>query len=137
MVSAENWSRKNASDGLNSPRYRCILIQREMCPSAIVILHIQEGLCCKLWLADNGRLRLAPWRGVAAMNKIKNEFGGRHFTADVILWAVRWYLQFPISYRDLERMGPIEAFPWIIRPCRAGRSATRLRSRSGCARIFK
>ena len=34
------------------------------------------GLCCKLWLADNGRLRLAPWRGVAAMNKIKNEFGG-------------------------------------------------------------
>jgi transposase-like protein len=38
------------------------------------------------------------------MNKSKNEFGGRHFTADVILWAVRWYLQFPISYRDLERM---------------------------------
>ena len=22
----------------------------------------------------------------------------------MILWAVRWYLQFPISYRDLERM---------------------------------
>ena len=38
------------------------------------------------------------------MDKIKNEFRGRHFTADVILWAVRWYLQFPISYRDLERM---------------------------------
>ncbi len=38
------------------------------------------------------------------MNKSKNEFGGRHFTADVILWAARWYLQFPISYRDLERM---------------------------------
>ena len=37
------------------------------------------------------------------MNKSKNEFGGRHFTADVILWAVRWYLQFPIGYRDLER----------------------------------
>jgi IS6 family transposase len=26
------------------------------------------------------------------------------FPAEVILWAVRWYLQFPISYRDLERM---------------------------------
>src|SRR5208337_4739584 len=38
------------------------------------------------------------------MNKSKNEFGGRHFTADVILWAVRWYLQFPVSFRDLERM---------------------------------
>ena len=38
------------------------------------------------------------------MNKSKNEFGGRHFMADVILWAVRWRLQFPISNRDLERM---------------------------------
>ncbi|QRM33661.1 IS6 family transposase [Microvirga sp. VF16] len=34
----------------------------------------------------------------------KNPFKGRHFTAEIILWAVRWYLQFPISYRDLERM---------------------------------
>ncbi len=24
--------------------------------------------------------------------------------AEVILWAVRWYLQFPIGYRDLECM---------------------------------
>jgi transposase, IS6 family len=31
-------------------------------------------------------------------------FKGRQFTAEVILWAVRWYLQFPISYRDLELM---------------------------------
>jgi IS6 family transposase len=31
-------------------------------------------------------------------------FRGFRFPADVILWAVRWYLQFPISYRDLERM---------------------------------
>jgi hypothetical protein len=29
---------------------------------------------------------------------------GRRFTAEVILWAVRWYLMFPISYRDLELM---------------------------------
>jgi len=34
----------------------------------------------------------------------KNPFKGRQFTAEVILWAVRWYLQFPISYRDLECM---------------------------------
>jgi transposase-like protein len=32
------------------------------------------------------------------------DFKGRHFTAEVILWAVRWYLMFPISYRDLELM---------------------------------
>ncbi|WP_052215065.1 IS6 family transposase [Belnapia sp. F-4-1] len=31
-------------------------------------------------------------------------FRGRQFTAEVILWAVRWYLMFPISYRDLELM---------------------------------
>jgi transposase, IS6 family len=33
-------------------------------------------------------------------------FKGRQFTAEVILWAVRWYLMFPISYRDLELMLP-------------------------------
>ena len=31
-------------------------------------------------------------------------FKGRQFTTEVILWAVRWYLMFPISYRDLELM---------------------------------
>jgi IS6 family transposase len=31
-------------------------------------------------------------------------FRGFHFPAEVILWAVRWYLSFPISYRDLELM---------------------------------
>jgi IS6 family transposase len=34
----------------------------------------------------------------------KNPFKGRQFTAEIILWAVRWYLQFSISSRDLERM---------------------------------
>ena len=31
-------------------------------------------------------------------------FRGFRFPAEVILWAVRWYLQFPLSDRDLERM---------------------------------
>lgn len=31
-------------------------------------------------------------------------FKGRHFTSEVILWALRWYLAFPISYRDLSAM---------------------------------
>jgi transposase-like protein len=34
----------------------------------------------------------------------KNLFKGRQFTAEIILWAIRWYLQFPISYRDLACM---------------------------------
>jgi transposase-like protein len=31
-------------------------------------------------------------------------FKDRQFIAEVILWAVRWYLMLPISYRDLELM---------------------------------
>ena len=33
-----------------------------------------------------------------------NCFKGRQFSEDVILWAVRWYRMFPVSYRDLELM---------------------------------
>src|SRR4051812_5064956 len=38
------------------------------------------------------------------MTDAARAFPGFRFPAEVILWAVRWYLQFPISYRDLERM---------------------------------
>src|SRR4051812_40005178 len=38
------------------------------------------------------------------MGKREHPFKGRQFTSEVILWAVRWYLQFPISYHDLELM---------------------------------
>jgi IS6 family transposase len=31
-------------------------------------------------------------------------FKGRHVASEVILWALRWYLAFPISYRDLASM---------------------------------
>ena len=31
-------------------------------------------------------------------------FKGQHFASEVILWALRWYLAFPISYRDLAAM---------------------------------
>ncbi len=31
-------------------------------------------------------------------------FRGCRFPAEVILWAVRWYLRFPVSSRDLERL---------------------------------
>jgi hypothetical protein len=34
--------RENAPDSLNSPRYRRILIQRQMCPGAAVITHIRK-----------------------------------------------------------------------------------------------
>jgi transposase, IS6 family len=40
----------------------------------------------------------------AARVRPDQPFKGRQFTTEVILWAVRWYLMFPISYRDLELM---------------------------------
>ncbi|WP_406586463.1 IS6 family transposase [Asaia lannensis] len=33
-----------------------------------------------------------------------SDFKGRHFRGKVILWAVRWYCRYGISYRDLETM---------------------------------
>lgn len=33
-----------------------------------------------------------------------SDFKGRHFRGEVILWAVRWYCRYGISYRDLETM---------------------------------
>ena len=35
---------------------------------------------------------------------MSNDFKGRHFQGEVILWAVRWYCRYGISYRELEEM---------------------------------
>src|SRR6476660_1858433 len=48
---------------------------------------------------------MARWHQASAA-KQAGSFKGRQFIAEVILWAVRWYLMFPISYRDLELMLP-------------------------------
>jgi transposase-like protein len=31
-------------------------------------------------------------------------FKWRHFAADIILWTVRWYLRYALSYRDVEEL---------------------------------
>ncbi|EPZ4725944.1 IS6 family transposase, partial [Shigella flexneri] len=33
-----------------------------------------------------------------------NPFKGRHFQRNIILWAVRWYCKYGISYRELQEM---------------------------------
>jgi hypothetical protein len=62
-------------------------------------------LCCILallvWLGTTGGITR---QRRAARVPHDQDFKGRQFTAEVILWAVRWYLMFPISYRDLELM---------------------------------
>ncbi len=32
------------------------------------------------------------------------EFKGSHFEREVILWSVRWYVAYPLSYRQLDEM---------------------------------
>lgn len=33
-----------------------------------------------------------------------SDFKWRHFQGEIILWAVRWYCRYGVSYRDLEQM---------------------------------
>jgi IS6 family transposase len=65
-----------------------------------------EGrLCCILVLpVQLDKNRGTTRRRRATQVRRDRAFKGRQFNAEVILWAVRWYLMFPISYRDLELM---------------------------------
>lgn len=62
-----------------------------------------------------------------------SDFKGRHFEGEIVLWAVRWYCRYGVSYRDLEQMmaerGVLVDHSTIIAGCRD----TRPRSRSGYA----
>jgi transposase-like protein len=62
------------------------------------------GLCCKAFGAARTRHNRCRIRGCGAAVAQDQAFKGRQFTSEVIVWAVRWYLMFPISYRDLELM---------------------------------
>jgi hypothetical protein len=42
--------------------------------------------------------------GRAQWLRIRAGRQGRHFTFELILWALRWYLAFPVSSRDLASM---------------------------------
>lgn len=42
--------------------------------------------------------------GQADWDSVMIDFKGSHFERDVILWGVRWYVAYPISYRHLEEM---------------------------------
>ena len=60
-----------------------------------------------------------------------SEFKWRQFEGEVILWAVRWYCRYGISYRDLEqRMGERGV---SVGHSIAGFRGMRLKWRSGCA----
>ena len=40
----------------------------------------------------------------AGSSRAMSDFKGRHFEGEIVLWAVRWYCRYGVSYRDLEQM---------------------------------
>jgi transposase-like protein len=47
-------------------------------------------------------------------------FKGVHFEKDILLTCVRWYVAYPLSYRQLEEMMQERGVQWIIRPSIGG-----------------
>ena len=43
-------------------------------------------------------------------------FSGRQFPREIILWAVRWYCRYGVSYRDLEEMMTERGVPVFLLP---------------------
>ena len=62
-----------------------------------------------------------------------SDFKGRHFEGEIVLWAVRWYCRYGISYRDLEQMMAERGVSVDHSPSTDGCRSTRPKSRSGCA----
>ena len=50
------------------------------------------------------RFRYVPLIMVRRRSGGMIDFKGSHFEKDIILWGVRWYVAYPISYRQLEEM---------------------------------
>ena len=60
------------------------------------------GLCCidRGWLGQAGLMPHRP----AAVPRPRSSFAGFRFPPEVIMLAVRWYLRYGLSYRDVEEL---------------------------------
>jgi transposase-like protein len=69
-------------------------------PPEIVIADstVVRGLCCKPRRPSSG------WVLREGEGRAMSEFKGRHFEGEIVLWAVRWYCRYGVSYRDVEQM---------------------------------
>ncbi|MDR3472413.1 MAG: hypothetical protein P4M09_12090, partial [Devosia sp.] len=61
-----------------------------------------QTVLSQIWPTDPSGARLPAT--VSAGEQVMIGFKGSHFERDVILWAVRWYVAYPVSYRQLEEM---------------------------------
>ena len=59
----------------------------------------------RVTVASQTAIRTGPWWSVSASAaRIAPAFAGLRFPAEVIVVAVRWYLCFGLSYRDVEEL---------------------------------
>jgi len=75
-------------------------------PDAVAALGEFRGVCCIRRKAQpSGRLRgVRPVRRSCPVVPARSAFGGFRFPPEVIVLAVRWYLRFGLSYRDVEEL---------------------------------
>jgi hypothetical protein len=93
LTSFDQRSDDMASFAIDACRTDAAPLKRMIVPTALVR---RSGSVAN---SDVSRLGLGLVRSV-----VMDDFKGRHFTGEVILWAVRWYCRYGISYRDLEEM---------------------------------
>src|SRR3546814_2050483 len=67
-----------------------------LCATNIAKKKLRNGSVAKIVKLEHA------WRRLDGRND--DGFQVAPFPGDVILWAVRWYCRYPISYRDLEEM---------------------------------
>jgi IS6 family transposase len=83
------------------------------------------GLCC-VGREMAGAVRLRPCEPLTApsgRSPPRSTFAGFRFPSDVIVLAVRWYLRFGLSYRDLEEpvtergveVDHVTIYGWVLR----------------------
>ena len=69
---------------------------------------IEQGIETAQWTAMGSVANLSRNGELSAMAGERcrhvNDFKGRHFGGEIVLWAVKWYCRYAISYRDLESM---------------------------------
>src|SRR3954470_14382467 len=77
----------------------------QVLPKEVVRWAGTRWFCCEFAVSSQAGTNpgMARRRRMASVRPGQS-FKGRQFTAEVILWAVRWYLLFPISFSDLELM---------------------------------
>ena len=89
--------------GIDHVRRRDLILYDDLRLEVAVIL-LNAAIVMRREALLQTLMRLPTLGLVLVRSVVMDDFKGRHFTGEVILWAVRWYCRYGISYRDLEEM---------------------------------